>query len=90
MGCFNLNWKEDVHLLTDLKKYVKSVQVYKTFYGKMYKNGKFIKNISEKKFSNYKNIKLIKDNISAYKSLEKKTALPFFINEGLFAKNYMH
>lgn len=84
---FNLNWERGcafAHRSEELCKV--PYRFYKTFYGKMYKNGKFIKNISEKKYSNYKSIKLIKDNISAYKSLEKRDSTTFFVNKGLFVK----
>lgn len=84
---FNLNWERGCAFAHRSEEICKvPYRFYKTFYGKLYKNRKFIKNISEKKFSNYKGIKLIKDNISAYKSLERKDSITFVINKGLFAK----
>ena len=84
---FNLNWERGcafAHRSEELCKV--PYRFYKTFYGKLYKNGKFVKKISEKKYSNYKRVKLDKDNVSAYKTLEKKSSTTFIINKGLFAK----
>lgn len=85
---FNLNWEKGCAFAHRSEEICKvPYRFYKTFYGKLYKNGKFIKKIAEKKYSNYKRIKLVKDNISAYKVLEQKKSITFFINKGLFAKS---
>ena len=83
---FNLPWERGCAFAHRSEEICKvPYRYYKTFRGELYKNGKYVKNIKEIKYSNYKNVNLIKDNISPYKTLEKKDSFNFFINKGLYA-----
>jgi hypothetical protein len=81
----NLNWENGcafAHRSEEINKV--KFRYFKTYSGALYKNGKFIKNISETKYSNYPT-KIIKDYSKSFRRLKKRSNNFFFINKGLFA-----
>ncbi len=81
----NLEWERGcafAHRSEELQRV--GYRYYKIYYGKLYKNNKFIRNVSEKKYSNYQT-KIIKDYSKSFTKLKKNHTSTFIINQNLYA-----
>ena len=81
----NLDWERGcalAHRAEEIQKV--GFRYFKTYKGKLFKNGKFIKIVSEKKYSNYPT-KIVNDYSKCFNKLKKKHTKFFSINKGLYA-----
>jgi hypothetical protein len=75
-GCAFAHRSEELHQV--------GYRYFKIYEGKLYKNGTYVKKVSEKKYSNYPT-KIIKDYSKSFSKLKKKHSKLFFINQSLYA-----